>query len=158
MKTNKQTLSTVVAAVFLVYSFALRHQDSHGAVIAPLTTSSKPPATSQPSSSSPPVTTNSAPTSTSYKDGTYTGSLEDAFYGNVLVSATIKSGKITAVNFLQYPNDAANSRAINQQAIPFLQQEAIQAQSSHVDIVSGATDTSQAFIQSLATALGKAQG
>jgi uncharacterized protein with FMN-binding domain len=45
---------------------------------------------------------------------------------------------------------------INQQAIPYLQQEAIQAQSSKVQLISGATFTSQAFTQSLANALSQA--
>jgi uncharacterized protein with FMN-binding domain len=91
-----------------------------------------------------------------YKDGTYTGSVADAFYGDIQVEATIEGGKITAVKFLQYPNDRPNSVAINQQAIPFLQQEAIRAQSAHVDGVSGATDTSIAFEQSLSSALSQA--
>jgi len=46
---------------------------------------------------------------------------------------------------------------INQQAMPYLQQEAIQAQSSNVQVISGATYTSQAFIQSLATAFAQAK-
>jgi len=41
--------------------------------------------------------------------------------------------------------------------MPSLKQEAIQTQSAQVDIVSGATQTSQAFIQSLASALTKAK-
>ena len=46
---------------------------------------------------------------------------------------------------------------INQQAMPVLKQEAIQAQSAQVDGVSGATDTSDAFVQSLTSALTQAQ-
>ena len=46
--------------------------------------------------------------------------------------------------------------AINQQAMPILTQEAIQAQRAEVDIVTGATDTSEAFIQSLGAALAQA--
>ncbi len=93
----------------------------------------------------------------SYKDGTYTGSLANAYYGDVQVQATIAGGKITGVNFLQYPSDRSTSRSINGQAMPYLQQEAIVAQSGQVNIVSGATDTSQAFIQSLTSALTQAQ-
>jgi uncharacterized protein with FMN-binding domain len=102
-----------------------------------------------------------APTSTptpagKYKNGTYTGSVADAYYGNVQVQATISGGKITGVKFLQYPNDRSTSRQINSQAMPYLQQEAIQAQSAQVDGVSGASDTSAAFMQSLAAALSQA--
>lgn len=91
-----------------------------------------------------------------YKDGVYTGSAADAFYGNIQVRATITSGRISKVDFLQYPNDRGHSIEINQYAMPILQQEAISAQSASVDIVSGATDTSQAFIQSLSSALSQA--
>lgn len=75
----------------------------------------------------------------------------------VQVKATIQNGKIVAVDFLQYPNDRRTSQYINSQAMPILQSEAIQAQSANVDIVSGATDTSMAFQQSLASALAKAK-
>ncbi len=92
----------------------------------------------------------------SYKDGTYTGSPEDAFYGTIQVQATVSGGKLSNVQFLQAPNDRGTSIMINQQADPMLAQEAIQAQSPQVSIVSGATDSSQAFIQSLAAALSQA--
>ncbi len=101
---------------------------------------------------------NTAPaTNISYKNGTYTGSVEDAFYGNVQVQATITGGKITDVQFLQYPHDALRSQAINSLAMPNLRQEAITAQIAQVDVVSGATDTSNAFVQSLQTALSQAK-
>lgn len=92
-----------------------------------------------------------------YADGTYTGSPADAYYGTVKVQAVIQGGKLTAVNFLSYPNDRNTSRYINSQAMPQLKSEAIQAQSANVDGVSGATDTSEAFIQSLGSALAQAK-
>ena len=93
----------------------------------------------------------------SYKNGTYTGSVEDAFYGSVQVQANISNGKITDIQFLQYPHDALRSQAINSLAMPNLKQEAISAQTAQVDVVSGATDTSNAFVQSLQTALNQAK-
>ncbi len=92
-----------------------------------------------------------------YKDGTYTGNVADAFYGNIQVQATIQNGKITNVQFLQYPNDRTRSIAINTLAMPNLSSEAIQAQNANVNIVSGATDSSNAFIQSLSSALSQAK-
>lgn len=91
-----------------------------------------------------------------YKNGTYTGGVADAFYGNVQVQATISGGKLTDVQFLQYPNDRSTSIAINTQAMPYLKQEALQAQSANVQGISGASDTSAAFQQSLASALAQA--
>ena len=92
-----------------------------------------------------------------YKDGQYLGSVADAYYGYVQVEAVINNGYITDVKFLQYPNDRSTSRYINSVAMPRLTQEAISSQSAKVQIVSGATDTSGAFRQSLASALNKAQ-
>ena len=102
-----------------------------------------------------PVTTPS--TASQYKDGTYTGVAANAFYGNIQVQATINGGRITNVIFLQYPNDEDHSVRINQEADPLLAQEAIQSQNAQVDIISGATDTSEAFIQSLSSALQQAK-
>ena len=92
-----------------------------------------------------------------YTDGTYTGSGADAYYGTVQVEAIITNGKISDVQFLNYPQDRSTSRRINSNAMPQLTQEAIQAQSANVNGVSGASDTSAAFKQSLASALAQAK-
>jgi uncharacterized protein with FMN-binding domain len=92
-----------------------------------------------------------------YKDGSYTGSVQDAFYGNIQVQAVISGGRITNVIFLQFPNDNRTSQYVNSQADPMLTQEAIQVQSAKVDIVSGASASSQAFQASLADALSQAK-
>jgi len=92
-----------------------------------------------------------------YKNGIYTGSVQDAFYGNIQVQATIANGKISNVTFLQFPNDNRTSQYVNSQADPMLAQEAIQKQSAQVDIVSGASASSQAFQASLADALSQAK-
>jgi uncharacterized protein with FMN-binding domain len=91
-----------------------------------------------------------------YKDGTYTGNVADAFYGNVQVQVLISGGEIADVVFLQYPNHNSTSININSQAMPLLKQEAIAAQSADVSGVSGASATSPAFKQSLASALSQA--
>ena len=109
------------------------------------------------------VTPTSAPSTASspingrYKDGTYNGPVTDAFYGNIQVAVVISGGKITDVQFLQFPNDTAHSVEVSNQSLPQLKQEAITAQSAQVDIVSGATQTSQAFMQSLQSALQQAK-
>ena len=83
----------------------------------------------------------------------YQGSPIDAYYGLVQVQVTVQNGSIQDVQFLQYPNDRRTSQQINSIAMPYLQQEAIQAQSAQVDIISGATLTSEGFIMSLQSAL-----
>lgn len=92
-----------------------------------------------------------------YKDGSYTGSPADAYYGTVQVKAVIRNGKIVDVVFLDRPHTHENSIFINGQAMPLLTQEAIQAQSAQVDGVSGASFTSAAFKESLASALALAK-
>lgn len=116
--------------------------------------SSNTPASNNNISKSTPVP---KPPSSQYKDGQYTGDSADAYYGNIQVRVTISGGKITDVVFLDYPQDRNTSIEINSQAMPYLKQEAIAAQSANVDIVSGATDSSRAFIQSLQSALTKAK-
>jgi uncharacterized protein with FMN-binding domain len=64
---------------------------------------------------------------------------------------------ITAVRIPVYPNHTDRSIFINQQALPILIQESVRAQSSSIDLVSGATDTSFAFQQSLQSAILKAR-
>jgi len=92
-----------------------------------------------------------------YRDGTYVGIVADAFYGNIQVQVVISRGKIADVVFLQYPNDRNTSIEINTQAMPMFKAEAIQAQSANVDGVSGATDSSIAFQESLSSTLSLAK-
>jgi uncharacterized protein with FMN-binding domain len=65
--------------------------------------------------------------------------------------------KITAVSVPTYPNHTDRSVYINQTALPILKAEALRAQSANINLVSGATDTSDAFAQSLQAAILKAK-
>lgn len=150
---KKLVLTGFVGAVFILYSFFSRNQNSH-LIIAPSSISQNTPSNNNQTNSG--SSSGSSTTNPQYNNGSYTGSIENAYYGNVQVSVTISGGKITAVQFLQYPNTHSTSVYINQQAMPYLQQEAIQAQNANVNIITGATFTSQAFIQSLSNALSRA--
>lgn len=114
------------------------------------------PATDAPPTQAVPPTATARPQG-QYRDGTYTGSEVDAFYGFVRVQAVIHNGRISNVSFLEYPNDRRTSVRINSVAVPYLQSEAVQAQTANVDIISGATLTSEAFAQSLQDALNSAK-
>ena len=92
-----------------------------------------------------------------YKNGQYTGSSADALYGTVQVAITVSGGQLSAIQFLSYPNDRTTSQALSNMAMPKLIQEAISSQSANVNAVSGATETSQAFVQSLSSALSQAK-
>lgn len=90
------------------------------------------------------------------KDGTFDGATYDAYYGPVQVELMIKGGRIVDATAVQFPNHRRTSIAINQQALPYLRQEVIQAQSGRVDAVSGATLTSRAYASSVADAIRQA--
>lgn len=92
-----------------------------------------------------------------YKNGTYSGISADAFYGNVQVQVSVANGQISDVVFLDHPQHHRESIQINSEAMPQLTSEAIQSQSAPVDAISGATYTSQAFNQSLASAISQAK-
>jgi uncharacterized protein with FMN-binding domain len=85
----------------------------------------------------------------------YTGPLVDMRWGPVQAIVTIKSKKITNVKIVTNPENR-RSQIIDDEAVPQLKQETLQAQSASIDEVSGATMTSDAYIQSLQSALKKA--
>ena len=161
---KKIVLGLGVLGVYLFYSLGIRHQDPVIAKPSSLSHSNNKLAastgsgTAGSSSSAPASGAVPAPAATSakYQDGTYTGDSVNVFYGNVQVAVDITGGVVKQVRFLQYPNSHSTSVMINQQAMPYLIQEAIQAQSSRVQIISGATFTSEGFQQSLQSALAKA--
>lgn len=148
---KKLLLSSLVVFTFIVYTIRERLTGADtGSNSTPVTTSGA-------SSSSTTSNTAARTSGTLYKDGQYTGDNADAYYGNVEVQATIQGGKITDVEFLDYPHDRRTSMFINSQAMPWLTSEAVQTQTARVNIISGATLTSQAFIQSLQSALDRAK-
>jgi uncharacterized protein with FMN-binding domain len=72
------------------------------------------------------------------------------------VSITVADGKITAVDVPQYPDGNHKDEEINADALPTLKQETLSAQSADIDMVSGATVTSDGYLQSLQSALDQA--
>jgi len=150
---NASTIPVVVPALGVVDT----NTPSPAPVQTPANTVHTIPVATKPSPVPTPAPTPVKPVATGkYKDGTYTGSVADAYYGNIQVAAVISGGRLTSVKVLQYPNDRNTSVEINQQALPMLIQQAISAQSANVDGISGASDTSAAFSESLGVALGKA--
>ena len=61
--------------------------------------------------------------------------------------------KIVKISIPQYPNHTDRSVYINQNALPYLVQETLKAQSASIQMISGASDSSSAYIQSLQAAL-----
>jgi uncharacterized protein with FMN-binding domain len=85
---------------------------------------------------------------------TVTGPAVNYNYGVLSVSVTVSGGKMTKVGIASIDDGGMpRSQFIDQQAIPILEQEALQAQSANIQGVSGASYTSAGFQQSLQAAL-----
>jgi uncharacterized protein with FMN-binding domain len=85
-----------------------------------------------------------------------TGDTAQTRWGPVQVQLTVQNGTITDVSVVQYPNGNGRDRQINATAVPILVQETLSAQSAHIDMVSGATVTSDGYLTSLQSALDQA--
>jgi predicted ferric reductase/uncharacterized protein with FMN-binding domain len=86
----------------------------------------------------------------------YTGPLISTQYGDIQVGVTVAAKKITDVSVSATPADQ-RSQQLEAGAIPILKSETLQAQSATVNAVSGASETSAAYLQSLQGALSKAR-
>ena len=112
-------------------------------------------ATTDPGTSTDSGTADSAP-STSASDGTYTGDAIMTRYGAVQVQVSVQGGAVVDAGVTQVPWSDRRDQEINSRAVPILNQEAVDAQSAQVDMVSGATYTSEGYTQSLQSALDQA--
>lgn len=87
---------------------------------------------------------------------TVDGSVVSTRFGNVQVQITVENGQITKSVVLQVPWNNQKDQQINARAVPTLNSEAVKAQSADIDMVSGATYTSEAYLQSLQSAIDRA--
>ena len=90
------------------------------------------------------------------RSGTVDGAVVDTQYGSVQVRVSVTGKKITDVHALKLTDSSGTSVSISAGAAPVLRQEALAAQSSQIDVVSGATYTSEAYQQSLQAAIDAA--
>ena len=88
--------------------------------------------------------------------GTYAGSVVQTRFGSVQVQITVQAGKITEVTALQLTDAERKSVQISNRAAPLLRAEVLKAQSADVQTISGATVTSDAYLNSLQAALDAA--
>ena len=97
-----------------------------------------------------------AGTGSSAADGTYTGDSVPTRFGNVQVQVTVSGGQITDVTPLHLTDRDGRSVQISNRAAPILREEVLSAQSANVRMVSGATYTSEGYLNSLQSALDQA--
>lgn len=97
-----------------------------------------------------------APASSPATPQSVTGQAIQTRYGPVQVRVTVAGHRITDITPLQLPQGSGHDQQIDQDAVPQLRSEALSAQSAHIDIISGATYTSDGYAQSLQSALDQA--
>jgi len=122
-------------------------------------------ATAPPSAiTSDPSTTTSGSTTGSTKPSgggtarttTFTGDVVQTQWGPVQVQLVVHGGTIASVKVLQYPDGNPRDVEIANYSLPILINETTQSQSAQIDMVSGATYTSEGYVQSLQSALDQA--
>ncbi len=160
------TLAATAAALMLLVSFRTPPSVSlFPAVAAPTpSASAATPAPSATPSGAPPSgggsptpaatpTPTATPNSSGLKNGTFTGSSVSNPFGSVQVQLVVSGGKITDVKALHYPTAHAQSAYISSIVVPELRTEVLQAQSARINLISGATYTSEGYAQSVQSAL-----
>jgi len=159
------TLVATAVGVILLVSFRTPPSALPSAAVAPssTSTSASPTATTTPSGAPPSGGTSPTPTATptpaasGLRSGTFTSQTYSDQYGNLQVQVVISGGRITDVKVLQYPENEPQSSFISSQALPLLREEVLQAQSAKIDVVSGATFTSENYAASVQSALDLAR-
>ncbi|WP_127507753.1 FMN-binding protein [Actinoplanes solisilvae] len=138
-------LFSTVAAVVLLFSYRTSTASTASA--------RTPPAAAAPATTGPVP----GPTTSAGPSGkTYTGASVATRWGDVQVAITVAGGKITDVAVPVYPSGNHRDEEINARALPILRSQTLEAQSADVDTVSGATVTSEGYLQSLQSALDAA--
>jgi uncharacterized protein with FMN-binding domain len=162
MKRIALAIAGTIAGLAALLSFKSHATlSARGALPAAALPSSTPaapaPSTSAPSRSAPSRSApSSSPPSTSAATRTIAGQAVQTQYGVVQVQVVLSGNKIKNVSFLQLTAYDPRSQEINSAAAPILLQQTLAAQSSQIDGVSGATYTSEGYVQSLQSALDQA--
>jgi uncharacterized protein with FMN-binding domain len=155
------TLAATVVGLILLFSFRTPPSNtlSSGLALLPSRSSASPtsPPTVTPSGAPPSGGNNpsASPSATGLKSGSFTGQDVANFFGDVQIQLVVSGGRITDVKALLYPTDRPQSAYISSVAIPLLHDEVLKAQSAQIDIIGGATFTSQSYAQSVQSALDK---
>ncbi|MFF3625004.1 FMN-binding protein [Streptomyces sp. NPDC002467] len=149
---RRAVLATTGISTVVVSLLALKPHQSPALVGMPPRSPTASPSPRTPGTSSPGTSDPGASTTT----GTFTGDPIDTRYGTVQVAAHLSHGKIISVTVLRAPDRRGRDRQISSYALPRLTQEAIGAQSAHIDAVSGASYTSRGYVESLQSALDRA--
>jgi uncharacterized protein with FMN-binding domain len=89
---------------------------------------------------------------------TATGQTVTTPFSVISVRVTLTGDELTRVETVELSGTGARTKAINERAEPILREEALKAGSAKIDVVSGATYTSESYIDSLQSAIDRAHG
>jgi uncharacterized protein with FMN-binding domain len=153
--------SGTVLAVILLFGYRTSTGGSTAGASAVAPAAGTPGGTTTPATGTAPTPSTAAGSSATVSGSstaakTYNGSSADTRWGTVQVQITVQNGKITSATTLQVPDGNGRDQEINSYAVPILDQEVVKAQSAQIDTVSGATVTSDGYLQSLQAAIDAA--
>jgi uncharacterized protein with FMN-binding domain len=126
------------------------------AALPPPVTASTPASTTQPTTD-PGIAASTTAVAVASAMTAYDGQVAETKYGPVQIQVQLTDGAISDVAVIEYPDGDGKSVRINARALPTLRSEVLTAQSAQVDTVSGATYTSDAYTQSLQSAIDQAR-
>ncbi len=161
-------MMSTIAAMVLLFSYKTSTNSPAVAATVPATSTTVTPTTAAPTPTATAAAsgdggdstggtgTSPSATDTTTAAKTYAGSTASTRWGDVQVVITVTNGKITKVQVPVYPSGNGRDQEINAYALPILTQETLAAQNAHIDTVSGATVTSNGYLQSLQAALDAA--
>ncbi|MGU3437667.1 FMN-binding protein [Actinomycetes bacterium M1A6_2h] len=145
---------STLSALVLLFSY---HTSTEGTAVAAspvaesVSSTTAPPTSGAIAGAAPPVSA-----AVVADESTFTGTAASTRYGPVQVQITVSEGRITEATAVTYPTTNGRDQQINAKAVPVLESETVAAQSAEIDMVSGATYTSDGYAQSLQSALDQA--
>jgi uncharacterized protein with FMN-binding domain len=150
MRRALTALVVTAAVVFLLASFKPRGHALNAGVLP----------RSTPAAPGPTPTAAATQATTRHRSSSRTSAVGDAIeypYGILQVKATLTNGRLSAVTLARFEPEPGRSQFIDAQAIPLLHAAVLRAGSANIDAVSGATYTSEAYAQSLQSAIDRAR-
>jgi len=154
----RRIVSTILSTISIMVLLFSYHTSSSSATVSasplvqqPASADPNPPSGSSKSGGSSTTRPSPAPAAIAY-----TGGVASTRWGPVQVRITVRGGKVTRAQAVQYPQGTSQDAQINGYALPVLDQEVVQKQSASIDTISGATVTSDGYLQSLQSAIDQA--
>jgi uncharacterized protein with FMN-binding domain len=153
MRRAVTALIVTAVVVVLLASFKARTPALSAGVLPRATPAHPAPA----ATATPTATATATPTATAATRATGLGDAIQYPYGVLQVKATVSRGRLASVTLARFQPEPGRSQFIDEQAIPLLRAEALRAGSASIDVISGATYTSEAYARSLQSALDRAK-